>query len=452
VQDEEPAEATPDRTGATPRRPRAPIEKPGTPLDRPLVIVVEGAGDWVNEAYRVTFRNRAKDDPQRLSVFYADDTNWTKGVRPSWAKRDGDDGLAPWEVYLDKNDRDDALRYAALRPDAVFIVTPDSTHSVTARAWLDKTPLIFVEKPFDSDVGNVEDLQFSFSRRPNTEVIGLDHYQFYAAPLHRLQSFITDFLGPSIQRVDFFLTESRGIEKGRERSLQHGLSLDLLPHCIALLTFFGDVRTIDEISAPRVWQYQPLYSYGKDDENDFKDIDREFQNETGALIDFTFQDYSGSGTPVPVTAVIGKGFKSDVKYLEVTSTNGHAMRIELKAEPEGYHDLYPLNAAFFLAETASVMTIDIKDPYDPTRRLHIRKDESGLLREKLDRERYGTLLDDLLKGTEAAAFSSLSMAQGSQMVRILDRIWWAIQQSKPWEKPVYRSLNPIEVLRNYRRP
>jgi len=66
------------------------------------------------------------------------------------------------------------------RPDVVFIVTPDYTHSSIARDWLGKTPLVFVEKPFDSRLANVHALFVDLAQRRGATVLGLDHWLAYA--------------------------------------------------------------------------------------------------------------------------------------------------------------------------------------------------------------------------------------------------------------------------------
>jgi predicted dehydrogenase len=420
-----------------------------TKLNRPLVIVVEGAGKWVDQAYRPIFRKKKNEEKRDLRVFYADDTLW-KG-RPDWSYRDVKNGLEPWEVYLDKNDNADALRYAMLRPDAVFVVTPDSKHAETARFWLDKTPLIFVEKPFDSEIANVEELQFGFAQRPRTQVVGLDHYQFYALPLKELWNHeIRTIVGTGIESVDFILAEGHPIESDRVRSLQHGLTLDLLPHLLALLTFFGDILTIDDIVVHRVWRYDPLEARSTDKPPKVTNIEHEFRNETACRIDFTFEDYTNNGFRVPCRALVGKGFSRDVKYLEVRGLTGHSLRIDLnKTKPDNADPMYPAGSVFFIADrdVAPWGRRAMVDPYDADRVIGVLMNGDETLRKPLESERYSSLLDDLLDGSGRTAFSSLSIAQGSHIVRVLDRMWWAVQQSKPWSKHAVDVVHPMDAFR-----
>lgn len=384
-----------------------------------------------------------------LSVFYADDTRWKP--RPQWA----DPGkpaynLQPWETYLDKADPSDFEIYQNLRPDVVFIVTPDFTHAALARWWLGKTPLVFVEKPFDSHFDNVEDLLRDLGRRRGTAILGLDHYQFYALPIHELIPAIVEHLGDALAHVVFYMTEDRPLELDRVRSLQYGLTLDMLPHCPALLTYFGDVGTIDDIQIVEVGQYRPLIAADRQRTVE-ADISQRFHNETASRVRFTFQDYSGNGYHVPCLAVVGKGLAQEVKYLEVTGRSGHAIRVDLNRPPHPNPvPHYPWDSVFFLqGEQAPLpprmQVHEVQDPYDPQRTLRVLYDpeDSGRFRRPLERARYERLLDDLLNGTGIAVASTLLLMEASEIVRALDRIWWAIQASKPWTEYALRELHPI---------
>jgi predicted dehydrogenase len=426
---------------------RAPIVAtagPTRPLDRPLVLVVEGAGDWVEQAYRKAFmKTIAECAGTTLSVFYADDTRWKK--KPAWAIED----LQAWETYLDKADPDDYVRYTHLRPDAVFVVTPDALHAATASSWIGKTPMVFIEKPFDTDIRNVERLRSSIGKRA-TEIIGLDHYQFYAGPLRSMRDRLRTIVGDAYHRIDFVLAEGQAIEMDRERSLQHGLTLDLLPHLFALLTFFCDIRTMDEISVPNVWRYDPMEARSRDGKEK-RDIELIFRNETAAVIDFTIEDKSGNGHRVPCRAVIGKGFAKTAKFLEVTGITGNALRIDLSTDastrPEAA-DGYPWKSVFFIR--ADEKEHGIPDPYDSSRILHLYRDTNQRPIAIELEARYESLLNDLLNGTQAATTSSLSMTQGGHIVQALDRVWWAVQRSRPWQTHALGGLDPLRLLRETR--
>lgn len=413
----------------------------------PLVILVEGAGDWVEQCYRPRFKEKVGEG-KKISVFYADDTRW-KGT-PKWANH-----LEKWEVYLDKADPSDFAKYQSLRTDVVFIVTPDFTHSAIARGWLGKAPLVFVEKPFDSQLDNVDILlrELGQLQLPRTAVLGLDHYQFYALPLHELMPKIEEHLGGALSEVVFFMTENRPIELGRERTLQYGLTLDLLPHMLALLTYFGDVDTIDEIRVIEAGQYDPLFAANLGGTCE-EDISASFRNETYSLVKFTFQDYSGTGYHIPCVAVVGKGFSQGPKYLEITGRNGNAIRVDLNKKPNPDPvPGYPWDSLFFLHDgqgsfQSGAQLQEVSDPYNQQRilrTLYGGNDPQDFCR-SLERVRYGKLLDDLLNGTSNAVVSTLLLPEATQIVRAIDRIWWAIQASREqWIHYKLNKTNPIKL-------
>lgn len=474
------AEVTPELSHPSARVETAPAPEPEPviarkPLDRPLVIVVEGVGDWVGETYHPLFKrkveqlkkkaeeeNRPAEKPW-LSVFYTDDSRWKKA--PKWVETD----LQPWETYLDKALGDDYARYHKLRPDVVFIVTPDFTHSALARHWLNKVPLVLVEKPFDSHVKNVDELRRAFKHPSPTEVLGLDHYQFYALPIEKLKAQIDKHLGYAIKSVEFYLTENRPIEYDREMSLQHGLTLDLLPHLLALLTYFGDIVTIDDIAVSEAGRYQPLISKSRDNLKE-ADISERFHSETYSRVRFTFQSrytfQDSFGTPfhIPCTAVVGKGFSIEAKYLEITGVSGHSIRVDLKSQPENDVSGYPWDSLFFLQgekkplDFPNVTVHEVPDPYRTDNILKILDDPSdpnnltssndqARFHHRLFRSRYEKLLDDLLDDTTKAVRSTLTLAQGQNIVRALDRIWWAIQAAKAeWKDFQLGQQNPFELV------
>jgi predicted dehydrogenase len=413
-----------------------------------LVIVVEGAGDWVEQTYRPLLRRAVKERGD-LSVFWVDDTRWKPC--PKWAdSSEPDHDLQPWEIYLDKANPDDLAAYRQLLPDLVFIVTPDFTHSAIARRWLGRSPLVFVEKPFDSQLSNVYDLLREMGRQRGTAVLGLDHYQFYALPLHELKPEIERHLDRSLAKVVFHMTEKRPIELDRVRTLQYGLTLDMLPHFPAILTHFGDVGTIDEIRVVDARQYRPLIAASRDGV-DQKDISDRFHNETYSRIRFTFRDYSGNGYNVPCVAVVGKGLSQDVKYLEATGRSGNAIRLDLNRRPESDPAPdYPWDSVFFLQGDQTPLfpraqVREMPDPYNQRRTLRVLYDptDPGCFCRTLERERYKKMIEDLQNGTRKAVPSTLSLTEALEIVRALDRIWWACQAAKPWKEYRLNGLDPV---------
>lgn len=405
------------------------------PLNRPLVVLVQGAGDWVEKAYRPTLISLVKDGHQ-LSVFYADDTSW-KGERPAWTHT-----LRPWEVYLDKADHHDRALYQNVlaRVDVVFVATADVLHAEVATECVRrKVPLIFVEKPFDSHSAHVESLVREMGFLPlHRAVLGVDHYMLYAVALRELMPILEPHLGGALGNVTFYMTETRPIERERERSLQYGLMLDMLPHLLALLAYFGAVQTVDDIQVLAAGQYAPLISQDRDG-NHYEEIGAWYRNETYARVQFTFVDYAGNR--VPCLGVVGKGLAAEVKYLEVTGINGNAVRIDLgNAAP--HPTAYPSDSIFLLADPGHppCEAQKVVDPYDSTRSLYI------LLRPtaRLDRERYKKLLVDLIKGTDNVIANVLLLDEAYAIVQALDRIWGAIQEAKgQWRFHALGKLQPV---------
>jgi hypothetical protein len=450
----------------------------GTLLNRPsgtvFVVIIEGVGDWVTKTYRDLLKRKAvslrdaRGPGKQIRVVYADDTRW-KGKRPDWADpAKWEDpagsfdplrtGLQGWERYLDKSNEADFDVYNALNPDVVFVVTPDVTHSEIAQWWLGKTPLVFIEKPFDGHLSNVNELLQARGRGPSlrslrwlfdTKIFGLDHYQYYALPITEVYDEIEKHLDGALAKAIFFMIEARPIEAGRDRSLQHGLTLDLLPHLLALLTYFGDIQTIDEIQVIDAAQYQPLNAVDEKTRA-VEDISERFHSETSSRIRFTFRDYSENGHRVTCTAVVGKGFSREVKYLELLGRSGKSLRIDLNKAVNGADPHYPVSSLFLMDDALMNETqaqppgvTSVTDPYNPARTLYIPGSTRPYPSERpLDRDRYAKLLDGLISGDGAAAASTLFVTEGEEIVRILDRVWWAVRDSVPYSRHALGELNP----------
>lgn len=404
-------------------------------LGRPLVLLVQGAGEWVEAAFRPTFTALVKEG-HRLSVFYADDTSW-KGTRPAWTKT-----LYSWETYLDKADAHDLTLYHNIlaRVDAVVIATPDVTHAALARECVRRrVPLVLVEKPFDSHHANIDALVRGMGLHPyHRAVLGLDHYMFYTAVVRSMMPAIQRHLGGALAHVAFYMTETKPIEHERERSLQYGLMLDLLPHMLALLTYFGTLHTVDDLRIGAAGQYAPLLSQDKAG-CQYADLSAWYVGETYARVQFTYEDYAGNR--VPCLGVVGKGLAAEVKYLEVTGINGNAVRIDLN-RAKGY-PVYPYDSIFFLAQPANSPSTACKvpDPYNLTRSLYILPQPQ----ERLDRERYKRLFLDLIQGTDTVLANVLLLDEAYEIVKILERIWDALQAAKPhWRGHALGTLEAVQ--------
>jgi predicted dehydrogenase len=401
-----------------------------------IEIVVEGAGEWVTDAYRPVFtslNSRLTMLSKRLSVYYADDSRWKKA--PEWTRT-----LFEHEIYLDKADPHDLALYYNLTPDIVFIVTPDFTHSELAGEWTNRNgQLVFVEKPFDSQARNVDALLKALGRNRGTTVLGLDHYQFRAHGLRDILPNVVEHVGGALAKIEFYMTETQPLEFRRARTLQYGLTLDMLPHMLAMLTVFGDVKSIDDIQVLDAGRYGPEFKAKDSEKIDgrdveiWKDVPAYFQRETYSKVRFTFEDYSGNHFRVPCTAVVGKGFKSDVKYFQVTGRNGNSVRVEFRPTPKSDPTPgYPWGQIIFLLGDNKT-------------------GPQGVAAVETSKEQYyKQLLADLETGTWATLGSTLLPdPEARAIVAALDRIWWAIEDFKEergkWGEITLQKTQPSDL-------
>jgi hypothetical protein len=66
---------------------------------------------------------------------------------------------------------------------------------------------------------------------------------------------------------------------------------------------------------------------------------------------------------------------------------------------------------------------------------------------RLDRKRYKRLVEDLINGTIEVISNVLLLDEAYEIVRALDRIWWAIQDTKSrWRETEHDlgKLNPVK--------
>jgi predicted dehydrogenase len=424
-----------------------------------MQVVVEGAGSWVGDAYRTAILGAARGLEQegkgrKLAVHYADDTSSKEDgpTRPDWYHGRKAAGIASLtETYLDKALENDKKIYGNLRPDVVFVVTPDSTHASIARHWIGRAPVVFVEKPFTATAADADALLNVLGRQRYTAVLGLDHYQLYALPIPHQIDRLMAHLGGALASVRFFMVERRPIERGRERTLEAGLTRDLLPHLLALLSFFGEVKTIGDIAVRRAGQYEPLVSRPKDavDASQDRSIADTFGNETGARIAFTFEDASGSGIRVPVEAVVGKGFARDVKYFEVEGVNGNAARIDFGPVPMGAAGGgYPWDTLFLIGQPpGGATTVTCDDPYRPNTPLAIEAVTASVEDWRVQRRRYEHLIVDLLDGSDTAVPATLQAQESGAIVDALQRICDAIHRERStWQPYGLQVQDPLACM------
>jgi hypothetical protein len=289
-----------------------------------------------------------------------------------------------------------------------------------------------------------------------TKVVGLDHYRFYALPIRDLLPTATLHLGEALMHACFCLAEKDEIAPKRVHTLQHGLTLDLLPHLYAILLFFGDVGTVDGISSLWAGRYDSL--------------PHRFERETASRTKATFEDFSGSMHPVVLDAMVGKGFVETAKCLEVVGRNGNLVRIDFGRDETPFPrrescrqdpyrpgeylpadclvpaDRYREGCIMFLqgptvpAPPDSVVVVP--DPYDTGRGLNLRKDLGWT---PIGQDRYVPLVRDLLGGDGQGFAGVMSLAQSRAVIIALERAWQAVQDDRAnWEGYPLGGVRPTD--------
>jgi len=173
--------------------------------------------------------------------------------------------------------------------------------------------------------------------------------------------------------------------------------LDMLPHCFAMLAFFGKLDSVDELQLLDVGCY----------------IGAPIANETYAQVTFTFEDYSDNGWRVPCQAWIGKGLRKDRKFFEVPGVNGQSVLVVLGAKTNWWHSQQGDQEL-----GGGIYFVDDRGRWDK--------------RAKLDTVRYKQLITDMVEGTRKAVACAMPLSAGVQIVQSLDRIWDAIRSHSPW--------------------
>lgn len=353
---------------------------------RPFAVVIEGTGEWTERCYRPAILTISQNASRKINVYYINDENWKKA--PSWfgsLRARGEDGEV-WltEAYWNKANPGHRERYNCLKGvDAVFVVTPDVTHAEIAEHWLGKTPVVFVEKPFDTEAERFRGLLRAMALGEvagnyKTAVVGIDHYLMRLTPLFGYLAPILATLG-GLAGLSFEMTEEKSIERGREQTLSLGLGMDLLPHFVALLLLAGPLKSVDLIRVLRAIQYEPL--------------DRaKFDNETGLAGGCHVTDYAGVRIGADFCA--GKGIAPAFKRLRLRGTSGKDIFINF-AENKVVSDGVPLGSPIWRTEAS-----------------------------------YEALMSDLFRGRNTILSTCLTVSDAEQIVRFLDEMWRATQWIK----------------------
>jgi predicted dehydrogenase len=332
-------------------------------------IIVEGIGDIVGKptgygrALRKLIIDREEVGPKLRVIFVDVCEEWHKSGDPDLIRdrKATMKRLTKWGAeFIDKSPSNKAgLRdYHRLlngNVDAVFVATPDRRHIQVARHWLSgNCKRIFVEKPLTNDVAEARAWmrELRNNKRDRSRLNQLDHYRFKIHPQLKYAEHVNQMLDEiaRLKFVRFYLLEDHSgadhqyltqvlrkkrrdrngpIEnEGRIDTLQAGISLDLLPHLLALLSYFGKPQTF-KVAAKgiRAARYVGVdYDYQKS---------ASIKGETFAALEFSFVNNSGRRTWGE--AYIGKGIhgstehpalKNDVKLLELEGEWGKKIEFD----------------------------------------------------------------------------------------------------------------------------
>jgi predicted dehydrogenase len=201
-------------------------------------VVLEGyLGDWSRKSYFTYLAEKAKKDGGKSEIeLYAVD------IRDITS----DDNMNMYnskEYSLHFVNKQAPSEYDAIKNvDYVFIVAPHVVHCTIAQHWLEKGRLsrdgeLFIEKPLDSSVDNIRDLE-EYSMRTSAEldrIILVDHY------ILKVSSFIEELKKKKeeygeIKKMRFHILEPTPVAESRKETLKEGLILDLFPHVLAVYT------------------------------------------------------------------------------------------------------------------------------------------------------------------------------------------------------------------------
>jgi predicted dehydrogenase len=352
------------------------------------LMVVEGAGDIVGRGYGPALAKLKIDNPKDLRVIYTDSRDlWQEQEQKSpgsLKKRERTlRRLKKWGAeFIDKSPSNPSEydTYLALRQaqvDTVIVATNDASHVDVAEHWLQSDcDRIFIEKPLTSisTLNRARDL----IGRGDPRVSCFDHYR---ARVHRhlrhdeLLDFIYEHLG-QVTRFRFFLLEDHSgtdskfmdvlkrdalknrngpIENERRQpSLQDGMIFDLMPHMMALLSYFGPIGEV-HVRSVKAAQYRGV---------DFKDeVRAEIENETLAAVEFTFLTLHNQ--PAIGEAYVGKGVRGAKEFPDM---DGNVRVLELEGERGGYKRKIRLdfrnNGIWYVSNKKKSQLLELeRDPY-----------------------------------------------------------------------------------------
>ncbi|MBU7013004.1 MAG: hypothetical protein HXS46_20160 [Theionarchaea archaeon] len=194
-------------------------------MTRKEKAVLEGyLGDWAQKSYFKALVEKARQEKIEL---YAVDVKSPPFAEPY------KNGI----YFVDK--KLDVTQYDTIdNVDYVFTAAPHEFHCAIAEHWLKKGKLnkngqIFIEKPLDSSVSNIEKLETI--KGAKEKIIAIDHYIPKILPLIKELEENKKRYG-KILKMRFNILESDPILESRRKTLDEGLILDIYPHILAIFT------------------------------------------------------------------------------------------------------------------------------------------------------------------------------------------------------------------------
>lgn len=284
--------------------------------DGRLHLLFEGVGDVIAQYYFPALQKLPGRTRERLDISFADDSSYWGNDAQLRAKMELIRGeLTAWgAAYIDKATESGRQQHKEARPDSVIIATPDFTHARLAEPWVrrsEKPKRVFIEKPLDASVDAARRLMGTVAPY-DPSVLAFDHYRARLLPARAVFDMLGGFFQSGITSFTFYCLEDKSgddpvfagaqgdrqgpIEnEGRVKALDQGLTLDLMPHVIAILARFGRVETI-RVTHVRAGKYAGV---GGDDAKV-----AEIRGETFAAIRFQFIPYGDKLPPAQGVAYL----------------------------------------------------------------------------------------------------------------------------------------------------
>lgn len=323
------------------------------PVRRLLMV---GTGDVVRKFYLPALVEQKRLHPDLQVVFVDDSTYWSNDpVLVIKMKSIYEEIVKEGFKVLDTApqhfvDSEKILQEYA--PDAVIIATPDKSHEALSLKWLKATknssslvPII-VEKPFSTDAKSANRM-LTASASDGDRILALDHYSMMTQLDDTQWAQAMEHLGGQITRIEFLAIEDRsgghlghhtGIDadgpverEGRLRSLQNGLSADMLAHMPPSIAQAVDTRTLKLKEA--LGGIYTVSSKGKE-------VETALGAETFSATTFTAK-LRASDDSVEIRSYVGKGIRGirsfmgqhdgNVKITRYVGRNNKEIWIEMDA-------------------------------------------------------------------------------------------------------------------------